>query len=219
MLEACLREWQRQFLKVLMLAQVITLIIRNSDGARRMEFVSMCLPETTLGLCIHPQSFSFSKQHIVRDELDNIFRLGPGWFVQEVAISVDERSPCTADRTSYSIRFFEAFRLPSNATADNLDRHIVDTDSLASRPGTRGNRDTAGTMKYFDESVTGNLANGAHGFKVGAVPQAVAAPATYSQPPWWNDPPSGGEVVATRRSHSLWDCCCQPWGSRTTFNP
>jgi hypothetical protein len=150
--------------------------------------------------------------------LDINIGTGPGWFVQEVIISKDERVPCAAQRVGLSIRYYEAWKLPPFVQG-NLERTVTDTASLTSRPNTKGNNRSTGTIKYFDDSVTGDLNNPASGFRVGAVPGALALPSTYTQPSWWNSPPSRGEAVATRDAYTSWDCCCLPWYSRFTFTP
>jgi hypothetical protein len=110
--------------------------------------------------------------------------------------------------------FWEAWPIAQGATVHPRTTQLgrTDTSQRGSTPGKTGLQVTAGTVKFFKRSTTGDLGdwdvpsgdpNSAWG--PGKVPTSGRLPSTPTQPPWWNNTPVEGP--ATREARSEWDCC------------
>jgi hypothetical protein len=110
--------------------------------------------------------------------------------------------------------FWEAWFVKKGDTLDWTTVRDKWTDGSTRPAGSSQNgiQMSAGTVKFFAKSTTGDLgdfgkapAAGTSVWGPGKVPTSGALPSTPKKPPWWDKTPVEGP--ADRLATSQWDCC------------
>lgn len=146
-----------------------------------------------------------------------------GYIVQKVDLYEDIREcprfgVCPA---SPKLTFWEAWKVAAGATQFRQHATIGFTDqsSFTSRPATTGDKTALGSVKFFLQSVTGDLGdldagpatpNG--GWARNGSGRSGRLPSTLTEPSWWSGTPAEG--TGSRGTWASWRCC----NSSSDFN-
>lgn len=125
-----------------------------------------------------------------------------GYIVQKVTVTSDYYT-CDGVKKPEEKVFWELISI----VFAHLVISGIDSSTRDPLDGYQGWAQSAGEVKFFLKSTTGDLENDpATGFVKGAVSYAGNLPATTTEPKWWNKP-DGNEKSGYRRAKSIWDCC------------
>ena len=138
-----------------------------------------------------------------------------GYIVQQVGrFEIGGSCPAVSGPPGPLAPFWEAWFVQKGKTNEHLHAAMGFTDESArpSAPSSAGTQISAGTIKFFKKSITGDLgtdgippAGGANpGWGPGNAPPSGALPSTLTMPSWWGNSHEG---PMTREARSVWDCC------------
>lgn len=150
-----------------------------------------------------------------------------GYFVQEINVYEIKSSGCPAisGPPAPIQTFWEAFPVATASRTHGLHSTLgySDESGYPSNPNSNGTSQSAGKVKFFLKSVTGDLGgfstspSTANGWGPGMVPRSGIVPSTASQPTWWTTAPTEGPE--NRSATSVWDCCSSPGFNNISATP
>lgn len=139
-----------------------------------------------------------------------------GYIVQHV-VGTQDIVACPGPRTgtmTKTLDFWEAWPIAKGAIVHPRTTQLgrTDTSSRGPSPNTVGTQASAGTVRFFARTTTGDLgdwnvapADPASAWGPGKVPTSGRLPSTATKPAWWDGTPVEGPEV--REARSEWDCC------------
>jgi hypothetical protein len=141
--------------------------------------------------------------------------LADGYIVQHIQRGAFiNKCPPVAGPPNIDLSFWEAWKLKKGETVDwtTTRDKWTDGNTRPPNPGTAGVDFANGEVKFFKQSITGDLGDfGApssdpkSAWGPGKVPASGALPSTGSEPSWWSGAPDEGP--AKRSVWADWNCC------------
>lgn len=118
------------------------------------------------------------------------------------SLSTSDRTPCYGRPAHRENRFYEAWRINAGDVTPFFGAGQTDLSEWGGMPNSSGNVRFTGTIKFFCESVTGNLNSL---WSKGGNPSSISLPSTNTKPSWWDQAPVDSGF---RQASSDWVCCC-----------